>query len=125
MNDVCLIGRLTKDPKTKILNTGTQIANFVLAVNRTFKNKEGNYDTDFIPVQVIGKSAEYVGNYVTKGRLVAIQGSIRVDKYQDKDGNNKIFTKVVANNVTSLDKKPDTEKGGEQFQAVDDDDIPF
>jgi len=128
MNSVSIVGRLTRDPEGKTLNNGTQVANFTVAVNRNFKNKDGNYDTDFIPVEVMGKPAEFAMNYMTKGRLVSVLGSIRVDKYQDKDGNNKTFTKVSASNINALDKKTDGAQSPQDppgFQALDDDSIPF
>ena len=88
MNQIILIGRLTKDPELRYLpNTGTPVATFTLAVDRNYKDKEGNVQTDFIPVEVIGKVADFVANYISKGRLVAVNGSIRVDRYMKDDAN--------------------------------------
>ena len=144
MNNVVLIGRLTKDPELRYMsNTGTPVTKFTLAVNRDYKNQDGSQDTDFIPIEVIGKAAEFCANYISKGRLVAVQGSIRVDRYQTQSGENKTFTKVSARNVQALDSKnsnaavssgqqtnntPNFEPGQldpNGFQAIDDDDIPF
>lgn len=127
MNEIILIGRLTRDPELRYLpNTGTPVATFTLAVNRDYKDKEGNVQADFIPVEVMGKVADFVMNYITKGRLVAIKGSIRIDRYT-KDDENKTFTKVSAKSVQALDSnknKPQTEVP-QEFQAIDDDEIPF
>lgn len=133
MNQVSLVGRLTKDPELRYMpGSGTPVASFNLAIDRDYKKKDGTVETDFIPIQIIGKSAEYCANYLEKGRLVALNGSIRVENYKDQEGNNRIFTKVSSTKVEFLgygkDKsnEPQFEPQGTQgFQAVDDDDIPF
>ena len=128
MNQIILIGRLTKDPELRYLpNTGTPVATFTLAVDRNYKDKEGNIQTDFIAVEVMGKVADFVANYITKGRLVAVNGSIRVDRYM-KDDENRTFTKVSAKSVQALDSsknKPQNTEVPQGFQAIDDDEIPF
>lgn len=144
MNNVVLIGRLTKDPELRYMsNTGTPVATFQIAIDRDYTKKDGSKDTDFIPIEVIGKAAEFCANYISKGRLVAVQGSIRVDRYQTQSGENKTFTKVSARNVQALDSKnsnaassgqvdntsnnfePNGQLDPNGFQAIDDDDIPF
>ena len=134
MNHVVLVGRLTRDPELRyIAGSGTPVANFAIAVDREFAGKDGKKETDFIDIQVWGKSAENCANYIGKGSLVAIQGSIRVDSYQDQEGNNKKITRVNANRVQFLDSKKDKQEGNvapmgqfKDFQQVDDtDDIPF
>lgn len=129
MNQIILIGRLTKDPELRYLpNTGTPVATFTIAVDRNYKDKEGNIQTDFIPVEVMGKVADFVTNYITKGRLVAVNGSIRVDRYM-KDDENRTFTKVSAKSVQALDSsnknKSQNTEAPQGFQAIDDDEIPF
>ena len=110
MNNIILTGRLTKDVEMRYIPvTGTPVATFTLAVDRDFVKKDGTRDTDFIPVETIGKTAEFCKNYLSKGRLVAVQGSIRVDRYQDKNTQEfRVFTKVSARTVQALDKKPNT-----------------
>lgn len=140
MNSVVLIGRLTKDPELRYIpGTGTPVATFTLAIDREYTKKDGTKETDFIPVQVIGKAAEFCANYITKGRLVAIQGSIRVDRYETQTGENRTFTKVSARNIKPLDyvkndnSNSDTNQSFEPaegldpngFTAIDDDGIPF
>ena len=140
MNSVVLVGRLTKDPELRYISgTGTAVANFTIAINRDYKKKDGTVETDFIPVQVMGKAAEFCANYITKGRLVAIQGSIRVDRYETQTGENRTFTKVSSRNIKPLDymkkdnSNSDTNPSFEPaegldpngFTAIDDDDIPF
>ena len=144
MNNVVLIGRLTKDVELKyIQGTGTPVANFAIAVDREFTGKDGKKEVDFINIQVWGKSAENCSNYIGKGSLVGVQGSIRIDLYQNKEGENRKITRVNANRVQFLDTKnnkvnhqgfelsfePSFEPTGlepQGFQAIDDnDDIPF
>ena len=135
MNHVVLIGRLTKDVELKyIQGTGTPVANFAIAVDREFTGKDGKKEVDFIDIQVWGKSAENCSNYIGKGSLVGVQGSIRIDLYQNKEGENRKITRVNANRVQFLDTKR-SEQGNKNnanaleytgFQQIDDnDDIPF
>lgn len=148
MNNVVLIGRLTKDPELRYMpGSGTPVANFTLAIDRDYSKKDGSKDTDFIPVEVVGKIAESCANYLGKGRLIALQGSIRVDRYQTQSGENKTFTKVSAKQVKFLESKNKSNQEDNQndnehptfepsfgvpegldpngFQAIDDDEIPF
>lgn len=136
MNNVVLVGRLTKDPELRYIpNSGTPVATFTMAIDRDYKKKDGTKETDFIPIEVIGKAAEFCANYITKGRLVAIQGNLRVDRYQTQDGENRTFTKVSGRSVQALDCPKDNQQGTNNitnpgldpngFQAIDDDDIPF
>ena len=143
MNNVVLIGRLTKDVELKyIQGTGTPVANFAIAVDREFTGKDGKKEVDFINIQVWGKSAENCANYIGKGSLVCVQGSIRIDSYQNQAGETRKVTRVNANRVRFLDTKnnkvnhqgfelsfePSFEPTGldpQGFQAIDGDDIPF
>ena len=136
MNSVSLVGRLTKDPELRYIpNSGTPVATFTIAIDRDYKKKDGTKETDFIPIEIIGKAAEFCANYITKGRLVAIQGNLRVDRYQTQDGENRTFTKVSGRSVQALDYPKDNQQGTNNitnpgldpngFQAIDDDDIPF
>ena len=133
MNHVVLVGRLTRDVELKyIQGSGTPVANFAIAVDREFSGKDGKKETDFIDIQVWGKSAENCANYIGKGSLVAIQGSIRVDNYQDQEGNNRKITRVNANRVQFLDSKKNKQENNpmpgfepQGFQNITDDDIPF
>ena len=131
MNHVVLIGRLTKDVELKyIQGTGTPVANFTIAVDREFTGKDGKKEVDFIDIQVWGKSAENCSNYIGKGSLVGVQGSIRIDSYQNQAGENRKITRVNANRVQFLDTKRTEQENKTntntlEFQEVDNDDIPF
>lgn len=138
MNHVVLVGRLTRDVELKYLpGNGTPVALFSIAVDREFTGKDGKKETDFIDIQVWGKSAENCSNYIAKGSLVAIQGSIRIDTYQNQAGENRKATKINATRVQFLESKKDKNNNSftpsfnpagldpNAFQAIDDDDIPF
>lgn len=131
MNNVVIVGRLTKDPELKYLTSGTAVATFTLAINRDYKNKDGSTPVDFVPVEIMGKPAEFVANYITKGRLVGVQGSIRVDRYDTPDGEKRTFTKVSGRSIQALESKSKATKdetppqSPTEFTAVDDDDVPF
>lgn len=147
MNNVVIVGRLTKDPELKYIpGSGTPVATFTVAIDRDYKNKDGSTTTDFIPVEIMGKPAEFCANYITKGRLVGVEGSIRVDRYETPNGEKRTFTKVAGRNIQALESRgsasgsvPDTgdnqfdapkfEPSGivspSEFSAVDDDDVPF
>ena len=139
MNQVVLIGRLTKDPESRYIpGSGTAVATFTLAVNRDFTKKDGTREADFIPIEVMGKAAEFCANYLRKGRLVACNGQIRVENYQTQTGEWKNFTKVRCLKVDALESKKTVESAGAPsgadgpafepeggYPAVDDDDIPF
>lgn len=104
LNKAVLIGRLTKDVALRYTQNGVAVANFILAVNRKFKNSQGEYDADFIPVTVWRGLAENCNKYIGKGRLVAVSGRIETGRYEDKDGVMRYTTEIVADDVVFLDK---------------------
>jgi single-strand DNA-binding protein len=140
MNKVMLIGWLTRDPELRFTaGSGTAVCTFTLAVDRNFKDKDGNKEADFISCVVWNKRAEMVANYVTKGRLVAVSGRIQTRTYEGNDGQKKYVTEVVADEVQFLERKdsgaasrPESTPGeipdyeGDGFYPVDgNEDIPF
>lgn len=138
MNNITLVGRLSSDVQSRKAGEST-VATFPLAVQRDFA-REGQQDTDFINIEVWGKTAENCVKYLEKGRQVAIVGSLRIEKYQ-KDGENKLSTKVRADKVKFLGTgKPAPQASEPEFEPVadfieatatvieaglDGDDIPF
>lgn len=104
MNNVSLIGRLTKDPELRYTPSGVAVARFTLAVNRTFK-KEGEQQADFVNIVTWRKTAENTANFLRKGSLAGIVGRIQTGSYDGQDGK-KVFTvEVVAENVQFLEPK--------------------
>lgn len=124
MNSVVLIGRITKDAAIKYTQNKVSVASFTIAVDRNYKDKDGNKQTDFIPVQVIGK--EKINNWLVKGKLISLEGSIQVDRWQ-KNGSWQTYTKVVAKDIQFLEKKQQQgQTPPPNFETVfNDDEIPF
>ncbi|HSH24194.1 MAG TPA: single-stranded DNA-binding protein, partial [Massilibacterium sp.] len=86
INRVVLVGRLTKDPELKYTQSGIAVTRFILAVNRNFKNANGEQEADFISVQCWRKTAEVVANYCKKGSLVGLDGRIQTGSYDNQQG---------------------------------------
>lgn len=105
INQVTLVGRLTKDPELKATGDGTSVVNVTLAVNRNFRNQKGEIDTDFVQCILWRKTAENTALYCRKGSLIGITGRIQTRNYEDKDGKRQYITEVVAEQVRFLDSK--------------------
>ena len=99
MNKVILVGRLTRDPEVRMMPSGNNVASFTVAINRNFKNKEGNIDADFINVSVFGRQADNVGKYVFKGSQIGVEGRIQTRTYDAQDGTKRYVTEVIGENV--------------------------
>lgn len=131
MNNVVLIGRLTRDPEVRYTSKQMAVGTFTLAVNRPI-NADKEKQADFIRIQVFGKTAENCEKFLKKGRLVGIQGRIQTGSYQNKDGATVYTTDVVANNVKFLEwgDSRGEELSGQNTEIPEDfheinDDIPF
>lgn len=143
MNNVVLIGRLTRDPELRYIpNSGQAVSTFTLAIDKNLpKDKKQEMESrnqptaDFINIVVWGRVAENCANYLAKGRLVGVQGRIQSGSYEAKDGTKRYTTDVVAQNVEFLEwgDKPqgDSKSSGsdfsdlQDFHPIDNDDIPF
>lgn len=101
MNQIILIGRLTKDPELKYTSSGIAVCSFTLAVNRPFA-KEGDQTADFITIQTWRKLAENCAKYLSKGRQVGVNGRLQIRAYDGNDGSRHWMTEVVAENVEFL-----------------------
>lgn len=125
MNKVILAGRLTKDPELKYTPSGAAVVNFTIAVNRRFKNTEGNYEADFINCQAWSKTAEFVAQYFKKGQEMALEGRMQVRSYE-KDGERRWATEVVAEQVEFIGSKAksEVESLGEEIIFTDNE-LPF
>ena len=134
MNKIVIIGRLTRDPELKSTNAGTSVCNFSVAVDRTYRDKEGNRPTDFFDISVFGATAEFVAKYFKKGSSIAVSGAMESRKFVDKDGNNRIAWSLHADEVNFCGSKSEN-NGGSQKPSIDegysgdpvesDDDAPF
>ena len=143
LNNVVLIGRLTRDPELRYIpNSGTPVTTFTLAVDKQLSREKrqefeskGQPTADFINIVVWGRPAENCANYLSKGLLAAVQGRIQSRSYDGNDGIRRYVTEVVANNVEFLEWKDDNKgnfnrpnndfPGVDGFEPIDDENIPF
>lgn len=119
MNKVVLLGRLTSDPTVRYTQTGKVVAQFILAVDRPFKDAQGNKETDFIPVVLWGKAAELVGNSCQKGHRLIVEGRIQIRNYEAKDGSKRWVTEIIANSVEFVERKAETAKPSGEGSGFD------
>ena len=108
MNRVELVGRLTTKPELRYTGSNVPFTRFTVAVNRTFSNQNGERETDFINCVIWRKQAENVCNYLNKGSLVSVEGRIQTGSYDDKDGNKRYSTDVVADSVQFLERRDES-----------------
>ena len=107
INRAVLTGRLTKDPELRTTQSGLSVASFNLAVDRPFKDNNGNYGADFISCVIWRKAAENFCNFTSKGSLVGIDGRIQTRNYDDNDGKKVYVTEIVVDNFALLESKKD------------------
>ena len=127
MNSVIIIGRLTADPEVRYTGEQLAIASFTVAVDRP-KRANIEKEADFPRVKAFGKTAENIERYMSKGKMIAVQGRIQTGKYQKDDGTTVYTTDVIAERVQFLEwgEKTEQQQGvPEGFQVVDDPDIPW
>ena len=120
MNNITIVGRLTKDPELKYIpSTGTAVCTFDVAVDRGRKDKNGNSEVDFFRVETFGKTAEACANYTGRGCWIAVGGSSISDRYQDKNGNNRVSWKVRASEIKFITYRDDNNQSNNgQFQQA-------
>jgi single-strand DNA-binding protein len=118
INRVVLVGRLTRDPELRTTTTGKSVCDFSIAVNKRVKPQDGSPDADFFRVNAWGQTAEYVSNYLHKGRLVAVDGRLQQRNYTANDGSKREVVEIVADNVQGLDRPRDDAGGGEGGSAA-------
>ena len=143
MNKVQLVGRLTRDPELRTTANGVSVCSFTVAVNRRFRNPQGEYEADFINCVAWRQSAELLAKYFTKGRMVGLVGSIQTRNYDNKEGQKVYVTEVSVEEVhfvesrnvaqgasaspvqtTAPDVSFDTDSGFMPIPSADDD-LPF
>lgn len=109
MNKIIIIGRVTKDIELK--NVGEhKVVKFNVAVNRDFKNKQGEYDADFISCVAWNKTAELIGNYVKKGHRIALEGRIETGSYDNEKGDKVYTTDMKVEKIEFLESKNETQE---------------
>jgi single-strand DNA-binding protein len=113
-NKVLLVGNLTRDPELKHTPSNQAVAQIGLAVNRNFQTKDGEKreETTFVDCEAWGRTAEVMSQYLAKGRPVLVEGRLKLDQWQDKDGNNRSKLKVVIENFQFLGGRGEGGQGG-------------
>ena len=129
LNHAILVGRLTRDVEVKYTQSGTAMTKLSIANgDRVKKNGEWVDETSFFDVTVFGNQAENCGKYLKKGSQIGVEGRLRQNKWQDKEGNNRYSIEIVASAIQFLTQKESTDKTSEMpdpYQNNNDDDIPF
>ena len=142
MNKAILIGNLASDPETRTTQSGIAQCSFRLAVQRRFANQQGVREADFLQIVCWRQTAELCARYLSKGRKVAVEGSIQTRSYDAQDGTKRYVTEIVAENVEFLSSREEGQRGGYDapaapaprmqapagnggFTEVDDDELPF
>ena len=118
LNRVDLIGRLVADPELKYTTSGIAVANIRIAVDRNFKNQQGEIETDFINIVLWKKQAELASNNLQKGRLIGIEGRLQIRQYQTEDGQKRTVAEVVADRFHFLDSRRDRGDSGAAREAT-------
>lgn len=141
LNNVVLVGRMTKDPELRYTPNNQAVATFSLAVNRNFKGQNGEREADFINCVIWRQQAENLANWAKKGALIGITGRIQTRSYENQQGQRVYVTEVVANDFQLLESRKDREAGQSQGYShpdfsrqtqmnanpmdISDDDLPF
>ncbi|MFR9259617.1 MAG: single-stranded DNA-binding protein [Christensenellales bacterium] len=141
MNKVILIGNLAADPESRTTQSGVQQCTLRLAVQRRFANQQGQREADFFNVVCWRQTAEFAARYLSKGRKIAVEGSIQNRSYTAQDGSKRYVTEINAEHIESLDRAPETApqpaaqapkaeppkqmRADEFIELPDDDELPF
>lgn len=130
LNHIIIMGRLTRDPELRTTNNGTAVTSFNVAVDRDFKSKSGERETDFIDVVAWRGTAEFVSKYFSKGRMAVVEGRLQICDWTDKDGGKRRSAEIIASSVYFGDSKrdgaADNGKPGEMTEITEDDGyLPF
>lgn len=142
MNKCIFKGRLGADPDVRTIPSGTMVVNFSIAVDRTYKNKDGNRDTDWVPCVAWGPRAEIINKYFHKGSNILVETELQVTKYEDKDGNKRTKYEFnvlgidfvdpgsgspdsQTNQSTQSERIPLPEINENEMEDAEDDELPF
>ena len=121
INQVTIVGRLTRDPELKATTEGTPVAHVTLAVNRQFRNQKGEIEADFISCTLWRKAAQNTAQYCKKGSVLGITGRIQTRHYDTPEGKRVYITEVIADTVRFLSSKPPTETKEKRIEE----ELPF
>lgn len=128
-NGVHIMGRITRDLELRHTQSGTAVCQFCVAVTRSFKDANGEYQSDFIDCVAWRNSAEFVTKYFSKGAMIALDGELQTRNYTDKDGNKRKATELLVSNAAFTGEKREAAAKPtpteDDYSAISDDDLPF
>ncbi|VUX00924.1 Single-stranded DNA-binding protein ssb [Streptococcus constellatus] len=124
INNVVLVGRMTRDAELRMTQSNTAVASFTLAVNRNFKSQNGEREADFINCIIWRQQAENLANWAKKGALIGITGRIQTRNYENQQGQRVYVTEVVAENFQILESRNQQNNNANPMD-ISDDDMPF
>lgn len=129
-NRIFLLGRLTKDPEVRYTQNQKCVATFTLAVDRDFKNEQGQREADFINCVVWGKAAELIGNSCAKGHKLCVEGRLQIRQYDDKMGQRKWATEVIVSGFDFVERRTETQNNTKNMADMGkevpfDQEVPF
>lgn len=126
LNEVILMGRLTRDPDVRMTQNGTTAANFTLACERDYAPQGQDRETDFFDIVAFRNTADFVGQYFAKGQLVAVKGRLQQRDWTDKQGNKRRTTEILADRCYFAEKRQDKDASDAGFQQMSDSTpVPF
>lgn len=118
LNTICVAGRIVRDIELRRFGDGTPVTSFTIACERDYKDKNNKRETDFIDVVAFKKTAEFVNQYFSKGRMAVVSGRLQIRTWTDKEGNNRRSAEIVADNVYFGDSKQDGQRAATPAGAV-------
>ena len=118
LNKIVIMGRLAKDPELRRTQSGVSVTSFRIACDRDFKSQSGEKETDWIDVVAWRSTAEFVSKYFSKGRMAIVEGRLQTRDWTDKEGNKRVATEVVADNVYFGDSKRDGAPAGDSYASA-------
>lgn len=128
-NGVHIMGRITRDLELRHTQSGTAVCQFCVAVTRSFKDANGEYQSDFIDCVAWRNSAEFITKYFSKGAMIALDGELQTRNYTDKDGNKRKATELLVSSAAFTGEKRETAAEPapteDDYSAISDDDLPF
>lgn len=128
-NGVHIMGRITRDLELRHTQSGTAVCQFCVAVTRSFKDANGEYQSDFIDCVAWRNSSEFITKYFSKGALIALDGELQTRNYTDKDGNKRKATELLVSSVAFTGEKREAAAKPapteDDYSAISDDDLPF
>ena len=129
MNIIMITGHIARDPEARTTQSGISQSTFTVAVQRRMRNAQGQHDADFLTVVAWRQTADCCNQYLSKGRKVAVTGSVQTRSYTAQDGSKRYVTEIIADHVETLDKREDKPRDEQpdpsQFTEVDEDELPF